>query len=64
MAAIDRQSRPWPAPTEPCVGWVETALSSKPNMGGVGALLGFASLNPTYGVQLLRQIVGKWQPSK
>ncbi len=64
MAAIDRQSRPWAAPTESCVGWFETALSSKLNMAGIRLMLGFAGLNPTYGVQLLRQIIGKWQPSK
>lgn len=30
------------------VGWVETALSSKPNMVSPEPTLGFAVLNPTY----------------
>jgi len=47
MAAIDDLSRPWAAPTESCAGWVEKALSSKPNMAGVELLLGFAALSPT-----------------
>ncbi len=64
MAAIDDLSRPWAAPTESCAGWVEKALSSKPNMAGVELLLGFAALKPTYGVQLLRQNGGNWQRSK
>ena len=64
MAAIDDLSRPWAAPTESCAGWVEKALSSEPNMAGVGPLLGFAALKPTYGVQLLRQNGGNWQRSK
>ena len=58
MAAIDDLSRPWAAPTESCAGWVEKALSSKPNMANVELLLGFALLNPTYGVQLLRRFAG------
>ncbi|KTT36519.1 hypothetical protein SB18R_02255 [Pseudomonas oryzihabitans] len=31
------------------VGWVETALSSKPNMASPETMLDFAALNPTYG---------------
>jgi len=46
------------------VGWIEIALSSKPNMAGVELLLGFAALSPTYGVHILRQNGGNWQRSK
>ncbi len=60
MAAIDRQSRPWAAPTESCAGWVETVLSSKPNMKGRRLMLGFVALKPTYGVQLLRKNGENW----
>lgn len=60
MAAIDDLSRPWAAPTEFMPGWVRTVLSSKPNMAGVGLLLGFTALNPTYGIQLLRKNGENW----
>jgi len=46
------------------VGWVETVLSSKPSIADRGLMLGFASLNPTYRVQLLRKIFNDWLPAK